>query len=442
MKRVVIRIDGLGKKFRLGARQASYQTLRSSLSHVVTSSFHRAAAVLRGHSTDASDDEIWALQKVSFEVHQGEVFGIIGRNGSGKSTLLKILSRITEPTQGRVDIKGRVGSLLEVGTGFHPELTGRENVYLNGAILGMRKKEIDGQFDEIVQFAELEKFLDTPVKHYSSGMYMRLAFAVAAHMETEILLLDEVLAVGDAAFQKKCLGKMDDVARQGRTVLFVSHNLLAVQNLCHRVLWLNNGQNTQIGPPDQIVANYLKTSLKTNTERVWKDPVTAPGNEQVRLRRVCVRLVDGTSADPITVHTPFVFEFEYWNLKASKDFYLGVELYDSKQILLFDSGALRCSRGPGVYRQSCSIPGDLLNNGSYRVVLVLGTGYGKELHREDNVLVFDIQDDRDPEVGYYGTWKGAIRPMLEWKAIELDSGTFASSIVPLISSAHTARNES
>jgi lipopolysaccharide transport system ATP-binding protein len=266
-----------------------------------------------------SDEEIWALRGVNVEVLRGEVVGLIGRNGAGKTTLLKLLSRIAEPTAGRVCIKGRVGSLLEVGTGFHPELTGRENVYLNGAILGMRKTEIKRKFDQIVAFSEIEKFMDTPVKHYSSGMYMRLAFSVAAHLEPDILLVDEVLAVGDAAFQKKCLGKMDDVARHGRTVVFVSHNLLAIQSLCSRAIWLDQGRVADAGRTDDVVARYLKTCSYTTTERVWVDQADGPGTDQVRLRSACVRPVTGSPSDPITVRTPFVMEFDYWNQKACHD---------------------------------------------------------------------------------------------------------------------------
>ena len=263
MNNVVIRVENLGKTFRIGAQQVRYQTLRDSLTHAVTSSFHRAAAVMRGHASENGTDEIWALRDVSLEVQRGEVIGIIGCNGAGKSTLLRILSRITDPTQGRVSIKGRVGSLLEVGTGFHPELTGRENIYLNGAILGMRRTEINKKFEEIVEFAELEKFLDTPVKHYSSGMYTRLAFAVAAHLETEILLVDEVLAVGDASFQRKCLGKMSAIAKEGRTVVFVSHNTAAILSLCGRATWLNAGQVRDDGETSTVVQRYLKSMSAT-----------------------------------------------------------------------------------------------------------------------------------------------------------------------------------
>src|ERR1700738_407031 len=264
MSDTAIQVDGLGKQYLIGKRQARYGSFRESLTETVARPFRAARSLVtrngngNGHLTSdqlltsdfgssPSGDTIWALKDVSFEVTRGEIVGIIGRNGAGKSTLLKVLSRITEPTTGAVDIYGRVGSLLEVGTGFHPELTGRENIFLNGAILGMRRAEIERKFDEIVAFAQIERFLDTQVKHYSSGMYMRLAFSVAAHLEPEILLVDEVLAVGDAAFQKKCLGKMGDVAKEGRTVLFVSHNMTAIRSLCRRVLWLDNGGGVRHG---------------------------------------------------------------------------------------------------------------------------------------------------------------------------------------------------
>src|SRR5881628_3746544 len=245
MSDIAIRVEGISKHYRIGARQERYYTLRDTLTEAVTRPFQKLAAFFSRNGAGTRTPEawsIWALKDVSFDVKRGEVVGIIGRNGAGKSTLLKILSRITEPTEGRAKIHGRVGSLLEVGTGFHPELTGRENIYLNGAILGMKKAEIDWKFDGIVEFAEVEQFIDTPVKHYSTGMYLRLAFAVAAHLEPEILIVDEVLAVGDTAFQKKCLGKMGDVAKEGRTVLFVSHNLAAIENLCSSSFLLDSGR--------------------------------------------------------------------------------------------------------------------------------------------------------------------------------------------------------
>jgi len=257
MSDIAIRVENLGKKYKIGANQARYQTLRESIVNGFSNSIER----IKG-TPPKEDNIIWALKDINFEVKHGEVLGIIGRNGAGKSTLLKILSRITKPTTGRFELNGRVGSLLEVGTGFHPELTGRDNIYLSGAILGMKRKEINRKFDEIVDFAEVEKFLDTPVKHYSSGMYMRMAFSVAAHLEPEILLVDEVLAVGDAEFQKKCLGKMGDVAGQGRTVIYVSHNMGSLESLCQNSILLHNGVIKSFDKTKNIINLYLSTTIK------------------------------------------------------------------------------------------------------------------------------------------------------------------------------------
>jgi lipopolysaccharide transport system ATP-binding protein len=284
MSDVVIRAEGLSKRYLIGGPQARYRTLRDSIAEVVRAPFRRLRAALRGVQTDA-DEEIWALRDVSFEVRQAEIVGVIGSNGAGKSTLLKVLSRITEPTAGRALTRGRIGSLLEVGTGFHNELTGRENIYLNGAILGMKKSEIDRKFDEIAAFAETERFLDTAVKHYSSGMYMRLAFAVAAHLDPEILVVDEVLAVGDAAFQRKCLGKMGDVARQGRTVLLVSHNMAAIGSLCGTGLWLDHGRCRAFGPVDSVVDAYL-SSVSVQTRWALESRVDRKGDGAVRFASV------------------------------------------------------------------------------------------------------------------------------------------------------------
>jgi lipopolysaccharide transport system ATP-binding protein len=256
MNDVAIQIRGLGKRYRLGGARKGYKTLRESIVAAALAPFRHFSAASKAEN---GEGVFWALKDVNFDVGQGEVIGVIGRNGAGKSTLLKVLSRITDPTEGEIDINGRVGSLLEVGTGFHPELTGRENVYLNGAILGMRRAEITRRFDEIVEFAEVERFLDTPVKYYSSGMYMRLAFAVAAHLEPEILVVDEVLAVGDMQFQKKCMGKMESVAAAGRTVLFVSHNIGAIRTLCQRVVWLESGRLKMAGIP---MRSRFSTSLR------------------------------------------------------------------------------------------------------------------------------------------------------------------------------------
>ena len=297
MSQIAILAEGIGKRFRIGAEQRQSH-LRDVAVDLLKRPFQRRA------NDEEGADVLWALRNVSFEMTEGEVVGFVGRNGAGKSTLLKILARITEPTEGQATIYGRVGSLLEVGTGFHTDLTGRENVQLNGAILGMKRAEIRSKFDEIVAFAEVERFIDTPVKYYSSGMYMRLAFAVAAHMDPEILLVDEALAVGDAAFQAKCIAKMEDVARSGRTVVFVSHNMGSVRSLCDRVIWLNGGTIAAAGDPDEVIAGYLQTSYSTWSEQRWDDANEAPGNDQVRIHAARVRPEYGTPEDPITIATP------------------------------------------------------------------------------------------------------------------------------------------
>jgi lipopolysaccharide transport system ATP-binding protein len=416
----IIEVSGLSKRYRIG-ETLPYYTLRDEIVQTLTAPFRRRAASASG------DNHIWALRDVSFTVKEGEVVGIIGRNGAGKSTLLTVLSRITEPTSGRITLGGTVASLLEVGTGFHPELTGRENVLLNGALLGMTRREIHSKFDEIVAFAEIEKFLDTPVKRYSSGMYVRLAFAVAAHLDPEILIVDEVLAVGDVAFQKKCLGKMGDVARGGRTILFVSHNMGAVQQLCTRALVLAEGTNVVDAPADVAVTEYVSQGLKHNAVRVWPDPDTAPGDDVVRLR--AVRVLDGrgnpcyefTVRDAIYVQTEFQLNRELEYLNAS--FYFSNERGE----LLFTSvddtvdrpdGSRR--RGPGVYRATCRIPGDLMNDG----VVFVQAALTEELvvHAlERDVVSFLLRDDLDRR-GARGNYRdpawprSAVRPRLEWEA--------------------------
>lgn len=314
----IIKVEGLGKQYRVGSRLQNFATLRDSISAAV----RKPLAALRpnGHS-----ETFWALRDVDFEVAPGEVIGVIGRNGAGKSTLLKILSRITEPTTGRVELYGRVASLLEVGTGFHPELTGRENVFLNGAVLGMRKAEIDRKFDEIVAFAEIEKFIDTPVKHYSSGMYVRLAFAVAAHLEPEILIIDEVLAVGDAQFQKRCLGKMNEVARSGRTVLFVSHNLRAVAQLCGHCIWIDGGRVISHGLANEVVVDYLASSQPQKMDGlITKDMHYHDKLEELSFTRI--DLLDKYSNPTIVSYfgDPFRFRVEFEVLAPLKQGRLGL----------------------------------------------------------------------------------------------------------------------
>jgi len=424
MTNTAIRVDHVGKLYRIG-QQERYQDLRETVTQVVSlpwnylRSFGKKSSPLAESQSVASNGLLWALRDVTFNVRQGEIVGVIGRNGAGKSTLLKVVSRITKPTSGSFRLRGRVGSLLEVGTGFHPDLTGRENIYLNGAILGMGRVEIRQKFDEIVAFAEVEKFIDTPVKRYSSGMHMRLAFAVAAHLEPEILLIDEVLAVGDASFQRKSLGKMGNVARDGRTVLFVSHNLVAIQDLCHRVLWIDEGKIVEEGDPAAVIGHYLQTSYSLLTERRWDNEALAPGDNEARLHRICVRPVKGSTADPITVATPIVIEFEYWNRHPNAYLHPTFDLYNEQGILV-------CSVAPtylpdwrehtfpvGLIRRRCYIPGDLLNDGGHRV----GIRFVKNdqiLFAEDNALTFDVRDEAEKRDGWYGKWDGAIRPMFEW----------------------------
>ena len=320
MDNIAIRVENLSKQYRIGGPQARYKTIRESLTEAVQSPFRRLASVVRGQSSVTSDETIWALKDVSFEVQRGEVVGIIGRNGAGKTTLLKILSRITEPTEGQAEIHGRVGSLLEVGTGFHPELTGRENITLNGAILGMKRAEIDRKFDQIVAFAEIEKFIDTPVKHYSSGMYVRLAFSVAAHMEPEILLVDEVLAVGDAAFQKKCLGKMGDVAKEGRTVLFVSHNMSAIRALCQRTIWIHDGRIKADGDSELIVAEYLSPLQASN----GASAVLKSVDGEVEIEQVLTKNQDGEITNVFRTGDPITIEIHYFARRLVRPPYLWV----------------------------------------------------------------------------------------------------------------------
>ena len=296
MSDIAIRVEGLGKQYRIGKRQASYGTLRDSVAETFAKPVRAARSLMTRNGNGSSpsalsslpNDTIWALKDVSFDVKRGEVLGIIGRNGAGKSTLLKILSRITDPTTGSVDLYGRVGSLLEVGTGFHPELTGRENIYLNGAILGITQAELDRKLDEIVAFAEIEQFLDTPVKRYSSGMYLRLAFAAAAHLESEILLVDEVLAVGDTQFQKKCLGKMGDVAKGGRTILLVSHNMAAILSLCQRSYLLDHGKLQTEGQTAEVVEAYLQ-NFQTNSQVPLRERTDRAGSARARIISVSVK---------------------------------------------------------------------------------------------------------------------------------------------------------
>ena len=412
---IAIRCEGIGKRYRIGLRP-SYRTLRETISAVVRAPLRRIAR--RGMPANDEHD-LWALRDLSLEAHHGEVLGVIGRNGSGKSTLLKILSRITKPTEGQAEIQGRVGSLLEVGAGFHPELTGRENIFLNGAILGMTRREIERKFDEIVEFAECGRLLDTPMKHYSSGMYVRLAFAVAAHLETEILLVDEVLAVGDAAFQKKCLGKIGDTAKQGRTVLFVTHNMTAVEGLCTRAICLHEGRVVLEGQPAAVTSRYLQNWLPAFKDVVHDNIETAPGNDMIRLHRARVRPLNGSPTAPLTVRTPFVVEFECWKLAVQSRLDLAVEMFNEHGVSVFATAENRESPAPaGLLRSSFIVPADLMNNGTYRLRLVVFlNGIGATVAADwEDLLVFEIQDAASELRGaFHGDWPGVVRPNLAWK---------------------------
>lgn len=410
MSEIAIKAEGLAKKYSLATAGSRNDTLRDQLSAGLRS------VLRRGGRPRLTKSAFWALKDVSFDIKQGEVVGIIGKNGAGKSTLLKVLARIVTPTQGRAQIYGRVGSLLEVGTGFHPELSGRENIYLNGAILGMKKDEIRRRFDEIVEFSEIGKFLDTPVKRYSSGMYVRLAFAVASHLETEILFVDEVLAVGDAAFQKKCLSKIGSVAKGGRTVLFISHNMIAVNSLCQRAIWMKDGKIVEDGPTGEVARKYLSGSMMgvDSTEEVWDDADEAPGNDMVRLHRVRVRRQDGLS-EPLTMQTPFQVEVEYWNLQAGGNLSITLHVYTAEHVIAFTTGARNIHPQPaGLCRAVGYFPGNLLNSGLHRfVVLVVKDGSLITYSHESRVSI-DIVDVMKRNVGWYGKEPGAVQPLLKW----------------------------
>jgi lipopolysaccharide transport system ATP-binding protein len=411
----VIRVEGLGKRYVVGTRRDAHPTLRDVIAD--------GAARLLGRRT-ATDDErrdFWALRDVTFAIAAGEVVGLVGGNGAGKSTLLKILSRITRPTEGTGVIRGRVGSLIEVGTGFHPELTGRENVYLNGVIIGMSRAEVARRFDEIVAFSGIEPFIDMPVKRYSSGMYLRLAFSVAAHLEPEIMLVDEVLAVGDAAFQKKCLGKMDGVARSGRTVIFVSHNLTAVQTLCTRCLHIDRGRIVADGSPRAIIARYVGGALGAATERTWGGDDPLAGVRGVRLVRAWVQPESGSDSDLIDVRTPFVIAIEYDNRDDGAVVSAHISLLDDQGQVVFNAGARaeRPARPTGAYRDTWHVPGDLMNDGTYRVEVEMRSN-GEVVVPSTEALVFVIADNGAFRRGWQGKWLGAVRPMLAHESERLD----------------------
>lgn len=428
---VAIKVENISKLYRLGMKEKIHDSLGSTIIDFIKSpisNFNTYRSLYDFRDVQRNDDQnsediLWALKDVSFQVKPGEVIGIIGRNGAGKSTLLKVLSKITTPTSGRAKVFGRISSLLEVGTGFHPELTGRENVFLNGTILGMRKKEVAQKFDQIVDFAGVEKFIDTPVKRYSSGMKVRLGFAVAAHLEPDILIIDEVLAVGDAEFQRKCLNKMEDVGKTGRTVLFVSHNMAAVTRLCERSLLIEKGKVIADGRSDDIVKDYLCSDLGTSAAREWDDIETAPGGESARLRAVKVRSKDGRISDTLDIRKPFTIEMEYDLLQADLTLMPIFEFKNEAGVKIFvtidqDKTWKRRARPKGRYISTVCIPGNLLAEGMIAPNCVLMSANNDSvLFSETNPVMFMIVDSQDGDSArgdYTRSIPGVVRPLLEW----------------------------
>lgn len=406
-----IQANDIAKRYRLG-QNAGASTLAELLSAT-------ASAMVPGRRSKApanGGQDFWALKGVSFEIAPGEVVGILGENGAGKSTLLKILSRITPPTRGSVTYRGRIGSLLEVGTGFHPELSGRDNVYLSGAILGMPRADVRRRFDEIVDFSGVEAFIDTPVKRYSSGMYMRLAFAVAAHLDTDILLVDEVLAVGDYKFQQKCLSRMDATAHDGRTVIFISHSLIAIQAICHRALWLDHGVIAADGPTAGVIARYAGTDHASGgIARDWPDADKAPGNAAMRLRSARIEAIGAEPGAPLDVRQSFAMSFEYDNLRDGAIFNASLLVTNEEGVVVFNAGPTEepSAATIGRRRERCVVPGDLMNDGTYRVTFEVWEE-GELLLSVPDLLTFEILDNPEGRFGWYGKWQGVVRPRLEW----------------------------
>lgn len=410
----VITVENLSKKFIIcHQRQRSHTTLRDALTGSVKNFSEKLAHPFATPGNNQTHEEFWALKDVNFEIRQGDRVGIIGANGAGKSTILKILSRITEPTSGQISICGRVSSLLEVGTGFHPELSGRENIYLNGAILGMSKAEIKNKFDEIVAFAEIEKFLDTPVKRYSSGMYVRLAFAVAAHLEPEILIVDEVLAVGDAQFQKKCLGKMENIGKEGRTVLFVSHNISAIKTLCNTGILLNKGQVTFNGAVEDAVDQYLSADKLVKNEIYWGNIDAAPGNENIRLASISVKPMKGTT---IKIDSGMLIEISFYNSAANINLDITTHLLTLEGVCVFASGTTlsKCNDSKeGFYTATAEIPPHLLNAGVYKITQIFGRDQLHALYKISDVVSFEIENATEHGINKQRP-PGIIRPIFKW----------------------------
>ena len=446
MTDLAIRVEGLSKQYTIGTSPERYETLRDNIAETIAKPFRGIKQRMKAHSNpqlalqNPRKNQIWALRDVTFDVNKGQVIGVIGRNGAGKSTLLKILSRVTEPTEGYAEIHGRVGSLLEVGTGFHPELTGRENIYLNGAILGMKRSEIDKKFDEIVEFAEVAKFIDTPVKRYSSGMYLRLAFAVAAHLEPEILVVDEVLAVGDAEFQRKCLGKMSNVAHEGRTVLFVSHNMSAILRLTEETIVLEKGELVMRAPTQVAVEHYLSSGYAEVGERTWtKDEIPATSYP---FSPVAVRLRDSRDRviDTLRSVEPFTIEIEYQLDEPIKGLRVGIYIMTTRGEFVFTSFDTDDAeyydrfrvRPAGKYISSCHIPADFLNEGRYLVGINASSYRIKRYFQDEQAIIFNVDPSGAPGMQWAEPRLGPVRPRLNWQIETVSQETTLRSTISTI----------
>jgi len=423
----VIEGRGLAKRYWLQQPKRPFRaTLRNGLARLGLS---------RPPPTPEPGGAFWALRDVSFDVDQGDVLGIVGRNGAGKSTLLKILARITAPTAGSVRVRGRIGSILEIGTGFNPSLSGRQNIYLSAAILGMKETETRRRLDEIIDFAGIGNFIDMPVKYYSSGMYARLAFSVVAHLEHEILLIDEVLAVGDAAFQKKCVGKLHGEAHSGRTVLFVSHNLASVSNLCNRAILLDQGRITLDSSPSAVIDAYLEKANELLASSVWDRPEAAPGNDCFKLH--AVRLCDpcGNPVARHANHDPIRIEIDYWNQRPGSRLGATIAVFNAAGLCVFGSLSNHephwhgRPRPTGLYRSICEIPGDFMMNGVYTLTVLLWADQYTDMMRFDRTAEFEVTDSGILRGDYFGGWEGFILPRLEWRceSLESDLGTLDRS---------------
>lgn len=414
MTKPAIKVEGLYKEYVVGHAHEQHDTFYELLTQTIKAPLKRLRSL--GGQTEEKE-RFWALQDVNFEVQPGEVVGIIGRNGAGKSTLLKILSRITAPSKGRIEVRGRLASLLEVGTGFHPELSGRENIYLNATILGMGQKEISRKFDAIVEFSGVEKFLDTPVKRYSSGMYVRLAFAVAAHVEADILLVDEVLAVGDAEFQRRCLGKMEQVASAGRTVLFVSHNLTAVKSLCSRGLLLDQGTVVKMSPVDDAIEGYINAGAIAINEKLLE--VDRAHVDAAYISRISVKQADGVGGERLSAIKPLSVVIDV-EILVTGNIDVFLHCYDEQQSMVFSSGSFfdetvnTKTIATGTHRFVCELPGHLLNDGSYTLDVMLVRNRREVFLTEPAVLSFRVEDDFPIIQDWQWRPAGVIRPQLKW----------------------------